>query len=601
MKNQTVTDASGIPTTQLAPTGNVVWAITGPGGKNDVVTLHPSAATAGDFDVVEPPKNLPADTAPTGNSETGWYAKDANGQWQLVIPPHTPNADEEIKKAVDRQDAEAMRNEKAANQAAGRGYQTNADYASMISQANKDKVSAAQLAENIRQFDVSQGDKNKQFDITRAAQDKVDAANIARTGAETVNLGATTAATQQATAASAARLPGQLAQDAATLAGTNATTAQTQQATQIAGAPTLQGTPGAATVLTQRDPRTGAVIQNQMDLAYQPKTQAEIAARVGQINSVMNQKSAEVQAKVGQTIAGKQYTADDALKEFNAWYASQVAPQTDALKAAQDEAAFQRAKEQAATRTSAFTAANAASTSAINAFNALKGANPVENTAAFNSAAADLAKGKMPSNLAEATTWHGPNPIALSQMATMNALKYIDPQAAAATGAPPPNYQGMDIGAMTRNPYAAPGVPAQPMPFNGTAAPAQPMPNPGGATPALQTMGAPAAPAPVQGQQSPEWWDAVMNRQRQDQADQRIQASAMPMKTPAGMFNPSFQAMYPSAAGQPASGPVVGNSVPMPDWLRNGTPPDATPTPAIAGKPVGEGPSDWWNRFMRQY
>ena len=513
---------------------------------------------------------LPIDTDPAKVGDPNNYRK--------ILPDNLPNADEEMKKALDRIDRQQEMTEKQNNFAAGRGYMTNSEYATMASKYAGDKLGQDKLAEDIRQYNATYAEGKRQFDIKQAASDKQDAdklltsaAGRALTGAQTAGQIATTAGTEATTERTKAMLPGELAQQGATLASTQETIKTAQQARQVQAAPTIQG--GLSNnVITTVNPLTGQVDQSQMNLAYQPKTQAEIAARTGQIHSLMQQKSDQVQAKVGQMIGGKEYTPEQAHQEFNAWYAQQIQPQIGALEAAQDEAAFARGKDQAAMRTAAFTAANAASTSATNAFNALKAANPVDDPAAYNQAVEALSKGKMPANLAAATTWKGPDPVAAAQQATMNALRYIDPTAAAATGTPPPNYQNMDIRAMTRNPYAAPGVPAGPA-MGGAPAPAAAAPT--------QAFPPGAQPAPVGpgAAQSPEWWDAVMNRTRADQADQRIQAAAMPMPTPPGMYNSQFGAQYPSAVGQPATGPVAG--VQMPDWLRNGTPPPPDNTPGM--------------------
>lgn len=91
-----------------------------------------------------------------------------------------------------------------------------------------------------------------------------------------------------------------------------------------------------------------------------------------------------------------------------------------------------------------------------------------------------------------------------------------------------------------------------------------------------------------------------MNRTRSDQADQRVQASAMPQQVPPGMFNPQFQAMYPSAVGQPATGPIAGDPTSMmPDWLKGGTPPPPDQPPALNGASVGQGVGNpWWQNYL---
>lgn len=205
--------------------------------------------------------------------------------------------------------------------------------------------------------------------------------------------------------------------------------------------------------------------------SFQPKTQADIVSRVGQIQTLMQAKSAEVQAKVGKG----NYSAEDALKEFNTWYDANVAPQQQLLQAAQEQVQFAQGQEIAKTRTNAFTAAHAGGTGAVDAFKALAGAHPMGQSPGFAAASAELAKGKIPTNVGD-LAWKGPNPVDLYQQGTMNALKYIDPSAAAANGMPAPNLQGIDIGsAIGAKNYAPPGLqPAPDLPPS----PATPMPSP---------------------------------------------------------------------------------------------------------------------------
>lgn len=582
---KTRTNDRGI--TETGPTGNKVWAITGPGGKNDTITVGPGA-TAGDWQVVKPPSNASAAAVLTPKDAVyvkgeGYFlpidpSPDKLGDpnnWKKVLRDGVPNADEEITKAVDRQVAEGDRNARQRNEQQYGIYADDATAQRLMIEWGNQGLRGQELQQKKDEFNKNFAESQRQFDIKQADTDKktqdallTGATNRALTTARTAGQEATTAATQSTTAINQAKLPGELERQQADIAEVRARTANQLQATQIAGAPQLQQNSLTQSLLTQVDPRTGAVTQGQMNLAYTPKTQAEIAARAGQIHSLMQQKNQQVQSKVGQVIAGKQYTPDDALKEFNTWYDAQVAPQTDALRAAQDEAAFQLSKDLAAMRTSAYTAANAASTASTNAFNALRQANPIDNQEDFAAGVAQLAKGKVPAKFA---TWTGPDPVAASQMAVANALKYIDPASAAATGAPMPNYQQVDIRGLTANPYLAPGVPVPgPTPAPAavaTAVPAQPTP-------------APAQPASVGGAPQ-EFWDKLFGRIRSDQADQAVQAAAMPQQVPPGMFNPQFANNAPSAVGQPAMGPVAGL---MPDWLRNGTPPPP--------------PGDYWGQYQ---
>lgn len=413
-----------------------------------------------------------------GDDKTGWYLPigppDANGKptYQLVVPAGTPNADEEISKAIQRQNDEAERNERTANQAAGRGYMTNAEYAKIANDAATRGQSAADLAEKIRQFDLTQGQAQHQFDVTAAQKDKVDAANILKTAADTglatANTGlatANTASVSSATDIAKQKAPSEIAEIQARTDLSEAQKAKYIQDLALAKVPTtVQATLGDTSAnFAQVDPTTGRVSFT-ANPNYQPKTQAQIAARVGQLQSLMQAKGQEVQAKVGQTVNGKQYTAEDALRDFNDWHAQNISPQQASLQAAQDDAQFQRAKDDAALRQGAMTSALGAGTQNINAFNANVAANPVG--AGYADVMNQVRQGKMPTGqqMKDAFTYQAPNPMQTSQQATMDALKYIDPRVAAANGMPPPNPQGIDIpGMLNRTNYGGPpGAPPAP-------------------------------------------------------------------------------------------------------------------------------------------
>src|SRR5215831_5510173 len=186
-----------------------------------------------------------------GDEKTGYYTQsgppDANGNktWQMVVPPGVPNADDEMKKALDRIDRQQEMAEKQANEAAGRGYMTNADYATMASKYAGDKLGQDKLAEDIRQFNATQAQKSKEFDIKQAAQNKTDAANILKTGAETTYIGAQTGQVQQATDIAGRKAGPEIGEIEARTAGTQATTAKTLQDIAQGKAPTtVQATLG---------------------------------------------------------------------------------------------------------------------------------------------------------------------------------------------------------------------------------------------------------------------------------------------------------------------------------------------------------------------
>jgi len=441
-------------------------------GNNQTIKLNHAPGSDQEWAVTDAPTALPKPATATvdhlGDENTGYYARngppDANGQptWQMVVPPHTPNADDEMTKALGRIDRQQEMAEKQANEAAGRGYQTNADYQKMASQYANDQLGQAKLQEDIRQFNATQAQKDKQFDVERAAKDKVDAQNILQSQAQTGLIGANTASVTQATQLAGMKAPGEMAKTAAETEAQQATTAKTLQDIAQGKQPTtVQNTLGTTYgQYAQVDPNTGKVSFTD-NPNYQPTTMAQIAARVGQINDLMRQKQAEVQGKVGTN----GYTADDALKEFNGWYDQQVAPQQASLQQATQDAELARAKTQSDMRQNAMQTALAAGTQQLTAIKNYADMNPVANQGAL---AAAYSKVGAPAGITDAITYRAPNPMSAAQQGTMNALKYIDPTAAAATGTPPPNYQAMDPYAMLdRTRYlpqgaAAPAAPAPP-------------------------------------------------------------------------------------------------------------------------------------------
>jgi hypothetical protein len=356
-------------------------------------------------------------------------------------------------------------------------------------------------------------------------------------------------------------------------------------------------------------------IQTQPNTNFIPKTQADIAARAQQIHQAQVAMGQQVQAKVGQVVNGKVYTADDALRDFNQWYDRTITPQNQALQGAMNQVAYDRGKEMMTSRTSAQNAATSYGTGLANAFGEMVKAKPVTNPAAYAAASAELAKGKIPSDIS-GLLWEGPDPVDLYKQGAMNALKYIDPAAAAANGLPAPNYQNMDVSGLTRNMYTAPGVGGTP--FAQTApSPAAPngvTPMGAGGTPVAaqaRTGGQDQSGYPTQGAaatgnvMSQTDYDALRARQQADVALQQRQAQAMPAQNVTADWrydregipptmdqvqqqwigaeqNPQPASMVPM--GQPYQAPGVPPTDPaMPQWLLNGTAPDVPPQPPASG------------------
>jgi len=509
----------------LIDTGEYQITVQTPDGRTLPMTVTKSTDPGGNPSwIAEPPKDTTSATKATGPTDyvvksgdgSAWYPDDINnpaGGYHKIVPAGVPNADDEIKKAVDRQVAEGDRNARARNEAATGIYGTDAEVAKIQNDAATQKLNKAELDEKIRQFNQQHkyDDQNQKIIDDKAASD-LQTASVGRaaTQATTEGTRATTAATTQATEIAAKKLPGELAQQGATLEATNI-------ANQAAKAPTVQA-PQTGLSIYQRNPLTGVVTNTGMNPEYMPKTQAEVQARIGQILNLQRQKQDEVQGKIGRTIDGKLYTADDASSEFNAWKAQNVDPQAGMLQAAQQDAAQKMATDLMAAKGTAYQQALGAGNQQLAAIKDYAAMNPVGNQDALRKAYGEVMQGKPPSDIVSANTYSAPNPMQAAQQGTMNALRYIDPTAAAATGAPPPNYGQMNIPQMLgANPYQAPGMP-----------------------PGMQTMQqrTPAPAAPPAGPPAPgsqEWFDNIFRpRQQQSVDEQRAQALAMPFGTPPG-------------------------------------------------------------------
>jgi len=186
---------------------------------------------------------------------------------------------------------------------------------------------------------------------------------------------------------------------------------------------------------------------------WQPKTTGDVAARVGQLQTLAQQKKDEVMKKVSGT-----YTADQALAEFNTWWDQNVEPQTAALRAAGEEAQFQRGKELAGMRTSAQTAALGAGTLAQRAIEdqqkrTVSGDFLGEMGKVWNATAQGQAAGPI-----DYTKLARPDRDVAGEAAraTAEALKYIDPMAAQMTGTGQPSWMTMNpADALNRTSYTS--------------------------------------------------------------------------------------------------------------------------------------------------
>jgi len=222
MKNQSVIGKDGLATNQLTPTGNKIWAITGPNGQNDTLTVHDSASTPGDFDVVEPPKNLPPNT-----------------QQQVINGAiYTPNPDDPngpwISRALDAT-SRAQAKANVSKTLSDIGY----------TQAQIDTLAAktpAEVQQILAQAGLSQANQQKVQQDMQVVQAKLPG-ELAKTGAETGLIGAQTGRTgaettqiQTATNIAQQKAPAEIeelkARTAQAMASAGASNAQIQKTLQ---------------------------------------------------------------------------------------------------------------------------------------------------------------------------------------------------------------------------------------------------------------------------------------------------------------------------------------------------------------------------------
>lgn len=461
----------------------------------------------------------------------GTYVYDPDGNLVQSIPP---NADEETTKAVNRQNAEMLRNERTRNSTAGKGYVTDAELQKLQLDARSQNLSEADLQEKIRQFDATQRLKDRELGITQAKT----TADIAYTGSQT-------GLTNARIADLVTRTPAEIAE---MQARGDLSTAQAAEVRQRMQKPTVltQGVEGPS-IYTQGP--TGEVTTT-MRPGYVPKTLADIQARTGQIQAAANAKKAELIGKVGPN-----YSQDQALGDFNRWYDQTVTPELGTLQAATEEAQFARGKELAAQQTAAYSAASAAGRNMVDAWKE-------QQSRALGPGAADMISGSLnainkagglPTRDYSALVTQGPRLTDQVSQEVDRVLANISPSAAARTGAPQPNYAGVNpADVLSRNQFQFPGGPGTPAPA--AAGPGAP-------------TGMPQANSPFGAIGSNPMLAAQQARNRMLASQQTAAASGNPANSPFGAIgaNPMLGVQnmpppppVPPPAPPPAVSPAIG-------------------------------------------
>jgi len=476
----------------MVPTGSYTVNVRDPSDNStQPVTLFPGNPMADGTPTWIPsstPDTMPKQPSAAANTfeaADGSRWEKVNGQWTRIqgteglLKPVT--ALDTLKAQADQADIDRRK----ANELAGRGYLTDNEWITF-------QQSGARLgmdAERIRQ----EADK---FAQSKKIEDAKLQPQIDQIKAQTTLAGA-----QAGSLASTAEIAGRKAGPEIEEIGARTDLAKAQALNQrqqalAAGAPTIQANVGTGQYIYQQNPLTGDLTTT-INQNFQPKTQADVASRMAQLQGIATKKRDELQAKMA---SDRNYTAEQANSDWANWWGSNVENQKAALQAAQEDVQFQRAKDEAAMRTSAYTAANAAGNQAITA-----ASDQAKRRvgAGFGQAANALMGGGSLAGVdfGSALTWKAPDLQQQAHNATMEALKYISPGAAQATGTPLPNYQGIDIaGGLNQSNYAPFGTPipgAAPAPV----APAPPAPGPyTGLPPSLPAGPGNAAPNQVPGQ-----------------------------------------------------------------------------------------------------
>ena len=439
------------------------------------------------------------DLAITIKGKGTYYPDDINnpgGTYHQILPPDVPNADDEMTKALDREQQEQLRLQRQNNEKYGFGYVDDDTLHKRTIEARTLNLRAdeirARYAENDEKARESDKVQERENNLARS-RIGVETAQGGLYGAQAGLAGANTSEVQQRVEQSAQQFPTVQAQGRATLAGTEANTRSVEQATQIAGAPKVEQ-PQQGMYQWQLDPKTGQVRQAGINPEYVPKTAAEVAARVGQISSIAQAKGAEIQRRVD----SKEITPEQGHSEYQTWWQQTIAPQEGIIQAAQQKAQFDQAKDYAEMQRSAYQTALGAGTLDVNAFTAGQAGRVGPNWQQASEAASrgDWKGAAIPG----ATEYTATPPQETAHAAVMEALKHISPTAAQATGMPVPNYQGIDIkSAFDPTRYMPGGAPPPPA-----------------AVAAVNATG--GAPDPNT------WYEELRKRQAADAALQKVQA-----------------------------------------------------------------------------
>ena len=424
----------------------------GKGDSNDAYDLEKAIEKATET-LVEVYKNIEtlkpkdaraaADRTQSGPQGSIWEP-DENGVWVERVPGTRANADDEITKALSRQQREAERDERLANQQAGKGYATDNELLERTAANQRlglnERESKLADAKWEKEKEVSDREQARK-DLQDERDERKSGADIARTGAETGRIGAETDLTRQTVEQRRDELPGIISERQAS---EDLAKAQAQRQKRA----DVSSTEGAFITSVNNEG-----VQQTRNQNYQPVTQAEIAAQTARMQAEASAKWDQLSARVDGS-----YTNDQARKDFDEWWAGNVEPQKASLLAAQDEAALARKKAEEDMRSSNLLRAQAGGDAALRAFEATKGRFVGEGAQQAQQDA--ISRGTMKGADLSGAFTPAQDPQKLYDDAVAKALAQISPTAAAATGGPMPNYQSINIGdTLNRSQYGGPPPP----------------------------------------------------------------------------------------------------------------------------------------------
>jgi len=345
------------------------------------------------------------------------------------VPTQAANPDEDRLKSINAQVAESQRNERQANEAAGKGYLTDNEVATIRQADTRLGQSQQQIDLDLAKF----GQQKKQEDTLLPGQVAQQGATLAGTQATTAETQARTGQIQSAVDIAGQKAPGEIALTAAQTAAQQATAGRTAQETAQANVPGVTST-GAGGVFYTRDPNTGAMTAH-VNQAVAPKTMADVAQQVGLLQS---QATAQ-KDQLAKQVASGALSQDAAAKQFSDWWGQNVEPQKAMLGAAQQQAALDQQKQIEEQNRLNLSTAQAAGQTAVTAQQALL---PYAVGPDFGKATNNIlqafqsGKAPAPMDYSNAFTFQAPDMNDIYQKATAAALAHISPTAAGIVGGP---------------------------------------------------------------------------------------------------------------------------------------------------------------------